>query len=327
MRVRYLIEDLILQDKKEESFIMTIKSIKIFNFQSHEKTFLKFHKRLNIICGKTDSGKSGLRRAIEWVVNNRPSGESFKSKWGGNTKVELLVKNKEGKSLISRKKGKENLYILNDNKYKAFGQDVPGDIRNVLQMSDINIQNQISLPFMLTMSAGETARYLNEIVSLEGIDKSLSNIQSILRKETSQLEERRLNKRQFIFDLQSYEWIDNVEEKLIKLEKEEKEIEALKEQGHQIQNIVGQIEIEQVKLNKLSKVDVIQLQKDLTKIEMLQKKIELDNKQIEEIENIVSDIEFQQEQLQYLKESNKQDIRKFKKLMPNICPLCGEKIR
>ena len=43
------------------------------------------------------------------------------------------------------------------------------------------------------MSSG-IARYLNGIVNLEDIDKSLSNIQSMLRKETNQLEECRLSK-------------------------------------------------------------------------------------------------------------------------------------
>ena len=306
---------------------MTIKSVKISNFQSHGKTFLKLHKRLNVICGKTDSGKSGLRRAIEWVVNNRPSGESFKSKWGGDTKVKLLVKDKGVESLVSRKKGKENLYILGKKKYKAFGQDVPEDIRNALRMSDINIQNQISLPFMLTMSAGETARYLNEIVSLEDIDKSLSNIQSMLRKETSQLEERRLSKRQFVSDLRSYEWVDEVDKQLSRLENEEKEIRQLEEQSGKIQDTVEQIEIEQAQLDKLSRIDIKSLQKDFEKIEVLSKEIELDNKQIEEVENIVLDIEFQQKQLRYLEKFNKQDIRKLKELMPGICPLCEQEIR
>lgn len=301
-----------------------IKSIKIFNFQSHEKTFLKFYKRLNIICGKTDSGKSGLRRAIEWVIYNRPSGESFKSKWGGETKVELLIKNKDTKISIARKKGKENLYILDDKKYKAFGQDVPGDIKSILRMSDINIQNQISLPFMLIMSAGETARYLNEIVNLEDIDKSLSNIQSMLRKETSHLEEKRINKAQFVSDLQSYEWIEYADKELSRLEKEEKEIEEAKEQSCQIQGLVEHIEEERQQLGKLSKINILQLQEDLRVIEELSKEIELTNKRAEKIESIVSDIIFQQEQLRNLKISNEQDIKLFNKLMPNICPLCGK---
>lgn len=304
-----------------------IKSIKISNFQSHERTYLKFHKRLNVICGKTDSGKSGLRRAIEWTVNNRPSGESFKSKWGGDAKVELLIKAKGVESFISRRKGKENLYVLNDNKYKAFGQDVPQDIRSTLRMSEVNIQNQISLPFMLTMSSGEIARYLNGIVNLEDIDKSLSNIQSMLRKETNQLEECRLSKRQFIFDLLSYEWVDEVDKQLSQLESEEKEIRQLEEQSCKVQDIIEQIEVEQKQLCKLSRIDVKLLQKDFEKVEALSKEIELDNKQIEEIENIVSDIMFQQKQLRYLEESNKQDVRKLRELMPNICPLCEQEIK
>lgn len=301
-----------------------IKSLKIKNFQSHQKTFLRFHKRLNVICGKTDTGKSGLRRAIEWVVNNRPSGESFKSKWRGETKVEILLKNKDSKISIVRKKGKENLYLLNDKKYKAFGQEVPGDIKSALRMSDINIQNQISLPFMLTMSAGETARYLNEIVNLEDIDKSLSNIQSMLRKETSRLEERRINKAQFISDLQSYAWIEYADKELSQLEKEEKEIEEEKEQSRQIQDLVEHIEEEKQQLDKLSKINILQLQEDLSRIEKLSKEIALMDKQEEKIESIILEIVSQKEQLNYLKISNKEDIKLLNKLMPNICPLCGK---
>ena len=306
---------------------MTIKSIQISNFQSHKKTFLQFHKGLNVICGKTDSGKSGLRRAIEWIVNNRPSGESFKSKWGGDTKVELRVKDKGVKSLISRKKGRENLYVLGEKKYKAFGQDVPEDIKKVLRMSSINIQSQISFPFMLTMSAGETARYLNEIVNLDDIDIALSNIQSTIRQENARLQERRLLKSQYKSDLMSYEWVDETEKRLIFLEVLDNEIQSLKMQEEEIQEIVQKIKLEEKHFERLSGVDIDFVGKELAKIESLSKEIEKDNELISSIESLISDIDYMQKEINSLQASKKSIIKEFEILMPDVCPLCEQEIK
>jgi exonuclease SbcC len=68
-----------------------IDSLSIQNFQSHEKTELEFDEGINIIIGQSDSGKSAILRALNWVVNNKPNGEAFKSNWGGDTKVKIII--------------------------------------------------------------------------------------------------------------------------------------------------------------------------------------------------------------------------------------------
>ena len=66
-----------------------IKNLHIKNFQSHEDTFLEFHPSVNIIIGSSDSVKTAIIRALRKVVWNRPSGDSLRSHWGGESRIEL----------------------------------------------------------------------------------------------------------------------------------------------------------------------------------------------------------------------------------------------
>ena len=63
--------------------------VEISNFQSHKHTVLEFIPGTNVIIGGTDTGKSALFRAINWVCSNRPLGDAYRSEWGGDTRVVL----------------------------------------------------------------------------------------------------------------------------------------------------------------------------------------------------------------------------------------------
>ena len=55
------------------------KGLEIENFESHKDTQIDFDNGVNAIIGTSDSGKSSIRRAIEWAIHNRPQGFGFKS--------------------------------------------------------------------------------------------------------------------------------------------------------------------------------------------------------------------------------------------------------
>ena len=118
-----------------------IQGISIYNFQSHKKSELNFDSGVNVIIGKSDTGKSSIMHALQWAINNKPAGDSFRSYWGGDTNVDLEIEN----FTISREKGKENVYILSSNKgispeeFKSFGQDVPKPIKDFLNFDEVNL--------------------------------------------------------------------------------------------------------------------------------------------------------------------------------------------
>ena len=160
-----------------------IKQLTIENFQAHKKTELSFDDGINVIIGQSDSGKSAIIRALNWVINNKPSGEAFRSKWGGDTKVILGI----GSESIERAKYKDNIYCVHSDErdmvYRSFGQSVPTEVKELLNFSSLNIANQFDSPFLLAMSGGEVASYLNNIVNLDKIDTSLTNINKTLKDE------------------------------------------------------------------------------------------------------------------------------------------------
>ena len=166
-----------------------IKALNIKNFQSHAGTALELHPGINVIAGQSDSGKSSLLRAFRWAVENRPGGDAFRSWWEGDTVVSLCT----GPHFIERRKtDTENTYLLDqaDGKHRtikpldfnAFGQDVPEEIRNVLNLCGLNTQWQHDRPFLLSETAGEVARQLNKVARLEAINRALSNIDGMSKR-------------------------------------------------------------------------------------------------------------------------------------------------
>jgi len=162
-----------------------IKQLDIINFQSHKDSSLQFAPGVNVIVGATDSGKTAILRALRWLIWNRPSGDSFRSTWGGHTRATVELDDHH----ITRHKGDVNSYLLDDQTFKAFGNDVPEPIKDLLNIDDINLQMQLDAPFLISASAGETASYFNRIAHLDQIDIGLKNLQGWLRKLSIRHEE------------------------------------------------------------------------------------------------------------------------------------------
>lgn len=229
-----------------------IKSLHISNFQSHKSTQLEFSPGVNVIIGPSDSGKSAILRAISWAIFNKPSGDSFRSYWEGNTAVDIELENET----ITREKGKENLYINSSNKlkkpieFKAFGTDVPEEIKSVLNISDINIQRQMDAPFLLSSTAGEVGKELNKAIRLDIIDKAQKNISSVLRQEKTLL----LNTQSTITskqdELEKYKWLPVAEGCVAKLENLSRQISQTTRRTLDLRECIKDINILDISLRK-----------------------------------------------------------------------------
>jgi len=197
-----------------------LESLHIRNFQSHKDSNLDFVPGVNLIIGETDSGKTSILRALRWLIWNRPGGEAFRSHWGGDTEVTLITT--EGNA-ITRAKNKENLYQLNDTIFKAFGTEIPREIAEVLNITEINFQRQFDMPFMLTATPGEVAAHFNKIAHIEKIDTATKKVQAWAREieQTIKSDERQLGK--FQEKLEQYAYLDKMESELEVLEQLEKD--------------------------------------------------------------------------------------------------------
>jgi len=155
-----------------------LKRIRIKNFQKHDKLDVEFSPNTTTIVGSSDSGKSAVIRALRWACLNKPNGNSFIRHGEKSCKVRIEVDD----SQITRTKGSSNSYKLNDIKFEAFGTSVPDEIEDTLKLSDLNFQCQHDTPFWFSESAGQVSKNLNQIIDLSIIDKTLSEVASLVRK-------------------------------------------------------------------------------------------------------------------------------------------------
>lgn len=155
-----------------------IQSLELHNFQSHKHSKLEFADGVNVIIGGTDTGKTSIMRALRWLIRNRPSGDAFRSTWGGVTEVEIITNDD---SIARWKEKTESGYGLDEQEFKAFGTEVPEEIVNALNINEINLQNQLDAPFLLSNSPGEVAQHFNRVAHLDQIDNGLRKIQQWIR--------------------------------------------------------------------------------------------------------------------------------------------------
>ena len=200
-----------------------IQELKIRNFQSHKRTDLKFAPGVNVILGSTDSGKTAIIRALRWAIYNKPGGDDFRSTWGGDTSVSVVT----DKGTVTRKKGNsENAYKLkvgeNTQVFTAFGSTVPEPISSLLNMEDVNLQQQLDAPFLLSETPGQVAIYFNRIAGIDVIDTAQKAVQKEITFTKTKLgiKEKEIQEKEK--ELQRYEKLDVLEVRVEQLEQLEK---------------------------------------------------------------------------------------------------------
>lgn len=225
-----------------------LERIEIENFQSHKKTDLKFVPGVNVIIGSSDSGKSAILRAINWVVSNRPLGDSFRSEWGGDTKVKIHTYDKQ--EIERNKSAGKNEYILNGQILKAFGTEVPEEVVNALKMDSYNIQSQMDPPFLLSHTPGEAARMLNKAASIDDIDIVISGISSSLTRINNNIKYKEKQLAEYKDKIKQYENLSNIEELVEEVEALEKQRGILIEREKALSLILSKVKRVKLELRK-----------------------------------------------------------------------------
>lgn len=310
-----------------------IKQLSISNFQSHKKTTLEFSEGISVIIGQSDSGKSAILRALNWVINNKPGGEAFRSNWGGDTEVILELED-EGEVLRYRTKKVPNGYQIHypakekkktgkvANTFRSFGQNVPEEIKQIINFSSLNLQGQHDAPFLLALSGGEVAKYLNQIVNLDKIDSSLSNIGKLLRKEQTDLKHKEDDYNESNIKLKEYNWIDEAEGYLEELELFERNLKHKNEKASKLTRYInGLITIDE-QLTELPDLTKYALQ--VEKLLDDQRVLVLKKTKLIKLQDKLKWIRECEEQIEFEEGLLKTNEKEFKQLMPQQCPLCGK---
>lgn len=240
-----------------------INELQIKNFQSHKDSTLHFDKGVNCIVGQTDSGKSSIIRALKLVVYNEPNGDSYISNWGGPASVSIKVSDLE---VIRTKSKSKNEYSLSsiETPFTAFGQTVPEEIKQALNLEGINLQQQLDPHFLLSETSGKVALHFNKIAKLDKIDRAQSNVQKEINAINSEIKHRKKeleikeDKLKEFTDLDSLEWdledLESLEKKRLSKESKAKEITKL---GNQINGIEQEIHLAEKEVQAEKSIDVV----------------------------------------------------------------------
>ena len=290
------------------------------NFQGYEEFEIEFHPGVNVIIGKSDAGKSAAFRLVDWVRTNRPLGDAFRSEWGGDTKGQIWTT--EGDTVLRVKGDKQNYYQINDNTpLKAFGQNPPDEIFSVLQLDDINMQTQEASPFLLSNSAGEVARVLNQAASLQDIDTVTSNLTKGLRTASRNIESTQgllVTQKE---ELSKYDTLPELEKKIIELEHLERHHTSIRNQRNALYNLFQSIIGIRSALKKV--VDVEAISGLLSEAAEINEKREKVQKEFDTLGNIYHDLTITRKTIKIIELEIKRSQKAYDELAPESCPLCG----
>jgi len=124
-----------------------IKRVDIKNFQSHESSTLVLDRGVNVIIGLSNSGKSAIVRAIDFVLRNRPLGNKF-IKFGKDSSS-VRIESSNHNASVERIK----------------------EVSDALNIQAVNVQRQFSPYFLVFDSPGSVAEYIRVITRTDEIDK------------------------------------------------------------------------------------------------------------------------------------------------------------
>jgi DNA repair ATPase RecN len=201
-----------------------ISSIKISGFQSHKDTTLALSPGVNFLLGQSDSGKSAIIRALLWVFQNRPGGDSFVSTFANEARVEVVV---DGHTVVRLRNKTTNCYSLDGLVFNAIGTDVPKEILDVLNVGNENVNRQLDAPYLLSMSPGETASHFNAIANLTKIDTGTQKVNSSIRELTADIKYKESQETKLLSDIDTYAHLSIFESEVQELEELEKKSVAL----------------------------------------------------------------------------------------------------
>lgn len=174
---------------------LSLVSVEIEDFLSHEKSVIELDPGFNAVIGKTNSGKSSIIRAILWCLYNEPKGTEFIRTGKKGCRVKCNFSN--GSSIErARTLTSSGYYEVTDEegtvqRYQGFGNDIPIQVLQTHQMPSaflakdrsvkLTVNEQLDGPFLLAESPQMKAIIVGRLVGTQYMDAAIK----LLNKETT----------------------------------------------------------------------------------------------------------------------------------------------
>lgn len=154
-------------------------NLEIKNFQSIKQQSLQL-SGFSVICGKSDMGKSALRRSIQTALFNNWS-KSFIRTGEKSALVTLSRQDNKPFSISALKSSTENQFTINDKVLPKMGKDIP-EIPNHNFRQDLNIATQLEPLYMVSYKDTENTKILNNLFGIDLLEQAQYLCQLDLRR-------------------------------------------------------------------------------------------------------------------------------------------------
>lgn len=233
-----------------------ILSLHLVNFEIHEDTLIEFVSGVNVIRGTTGQGKTSIRRALTYVVFSKPvQGRPY-----DKSKDSYVTLRCSGIPAITRgrtggKKGK-NYYKIDSklvsgeeqDPLKAFKRTVPPEIAQMLDMSEVNIQEQFKEYYLLQNTAGQVAKTIHKLLGMDLVDKTARVANSAIAAQGKLLQSRKTQIENIHTDIKKYEYVESLEKELDDLETAIQDYEELEARHHNLTTLLERCKILQQRI-------------------------------------------------------------------------------
>jgi hypothetical protein len=278
-----------------------LKRLHLINFMSWRDQIFDFHPGINIICGVSKKGKSAIFNAIDLITKNEPLGDKYVSDWIkeetkkgnttfiGNTICKMIFD--DGK-WVSRTKGKDgNFYNISTSKNPLLPSrsGPPLEVLDLLNMSELNMQEQGNPTFLLKDRPSDIGRRLNEITDLSEIDVAFKNINSMYLAEKANKRECKNIIKEQQSNLKDFDWLLEYEKKLVAVESIQTRLNQARTKEMQLRNY--KIKVEQYTIEIKEQEKILQHKEKIESLLLLVKKYKKQQEIVNELKTFKENID------------------------------------
>lgn len=291
--------------------------IELTNFQKHKTLKLKLG-RVTTIVGPSDTGKSALLRALRWVLLNRPNGTGFIRKGAKAAAVRVEV---DGTEIIRERGPGTNLYSTALS-YKAFGNEVPREIAELVNVDGNNFQGQHDAPFWFSLTPGQVSKELNRIVNLDRIDRTLQRVKQETTKEKMRgrvLRGRLKEAKEAVADLK---WVEGAAREWERIERIQSQNSILRSRIEELAPLIQDLATLEDAAQSI--VDAAKgAKRELGRLEKARNALLSLTEREERLSGLLGSIKAEEADQWAKREGLKIGQKALKKLQRSACPLCG----
>lgn len=292
-----------------------LRSLKLRNFQIHRSITFEFDQ-ITTLVGSNGVGKSTALRGLRWILLNR--GPKKVHSWGTDDTRAIAVFG-DHKVVRGKGKGKGNYYEIDGKgKNKAIGTEVPGSVRDAINLGEENFQRQFDSHFWFALTPGQVSKELNKIVNLEMIDNSLANLAKETREAKAEVRVSKERLSQAQKNKRELAWVLEVDLDLQKVEALDAQV---REKDADIQTL-GDL-LEKAAQHKAAAQTASKLGSYATEAVILEAQYASKAQQVKQLESLLESLESKRELICRLTESLGKTETILKKMMESNCPLCG----